>query len=307
MGLGISIVCVIAILNLIQRYLEYRSSLETSNVRPNDNNNPPTEKIITKGRTAKQFLYVFGNLLSQGGPCPSKRLAYRLVAGVWILAAFFFVQAYTSILFTYVVTPINPPLINSIYDLIDSNDINLFVRESSLINTLIYTANETGLYKTLQKRLDSIPNSRCTLPSECIQSVKPGLRNVFSESTNYLNDEIRKHYMKTGKCTWQMAKEKFFGITVAMGLPKNSPYTQTITQVILELQENGLINYWDTWFRPMPPQCNGKPQIRSKKTKLSPLSLKNLTGAFLVLLIGLGLSILAFLVEKIISVHERLR
>jgi hypothetical protein len=66
MGLGISIVCVIAILNLIQRYLEYRSSLETSNVRPNDNNNPPTEKIITKGRTAKQFLYVFGNLLSQG-------------------------------------------------------------------------------------------------------------------------------------------------------------------------------------------------------------------------------------------------
>ncbi|XP_046449177.1 glutamate receptor ionotropic, kainate 2-like [Daphnia pulex] len=307
LGLGKSIVCVIAILNLIQRYLEYRSSLETSNVRPNDNNNPPTEKIITKGRTAKQFLYVFGNLLSQGGPCPSKRLPYRLVAGVWILAAFFFVQAYTSTLFTYVVTPINQPLINSIYDLINSNDINLYVRESSLINTLIYTANETGLYKTLRKRLDSLPNSRCTLPSECIQSVRPGLRNVFAESTNYLNDEIRKHYIKTGKCIGQMAKEKFFGITVAMGLPKNSPYTQTITQVILELQENGLINYWDTWFRPMPPQCNGKPQIRSKKTKLSPLSLKNLTGAFLVLLIGLGLSILAFLVEKIISVHERLR
>jgi hypothetical protein len=45
----------------------------------------------------------------------------------------------------------------------------------------------------------------------------------------------------------------------------------------------------------------------SKKTKLSPLSLNNLTGAFLVLLIGLSLSILAFLVEKIISVRERQR
>jgi hypothetical protein len=72
---------------------------------------------------------------------------------------------------------------------------------------------------------------------------------------------------------------------------------------ILELQEAGLVNYWDTWFRPMPPQCNGKPQMGSKKTKLSPLSMNNLTGAFLVLLVGLSLSILAFLVEKIISVR----
>ena len=64
LGLGISIVCVIAILNLIQYYLEYRSSLETK-FRTNDNQ--PTEKIIvTKGRSGKQFLYVFGNLLSQG-------------------------------------------------------------------------------------------------------------------------------------------------------------------------------------------------------------------------------------------------
>jgi ionotropic glutamate receptor len=76
---------------------------------------------------------------------------------------------------------------------------------------------------------------------------------------------------------------------------------------ILELQQAGLVNYRDTWFRPMPPRCNGKPEIRSKKTKLSPLSLNNLTGAFLVLLVGLSLSILAFLGEKIISVHERLR
>jgi hypothetical protein len=56
----------------------------------------------------------------------------------------------------------------------------IFITIISYCNTT-QTANDTGLYKTLQKRLDSIPNSRCTLPSECIQSVKPGLRNVFSE------------------------------------------------------------------------------------------------------------------------------
>jgi hypothetical protein len=64
-------------------------------------------------------------------------LPFRLVAGVWSLAAFFFVQAYTSLLFTYVVTPINHPLINSIYDIVDSSDINLVVRETGMINLLL--------------------------------------------------------------------------------------------------------------------------------------------------------------------------
>jgi hypothetical protein len=67
----------------------------------------------------------------------SKRLPYRLVAGVWTLAAFIFVQAYTSTLFTYVVTPISEPLINSVYDVVDNPDIKLIVRETGFMNTLL--------------------------------------------------------------------------------------------------------------------------------------------------------------------------
>jgi hypothetical protein len=63
LGLGVSIVCVIAVLNLIQRFLNYPSVIETPS-RPDDNQ--PTEKITTKEETGKQYLYVFGNLLSQG-------------------------------------------------------------------------------------------------------------------------------------------------------------------------------------------------------------------------------------------------
>ena len=71
---------------------------------------------------------------------------------------------------------------------------------------------------------------------------------------------------------------------------------------LLELQQIGLIDFWDLWFRPMPPQCSENihgNKMPDKKHK--PLSLKNLTGAFLVLLVGLSLSLLAFLYEKIIS------
>ena len=76
---------------------------------------------------------------------------------------------------------------------------------------------------------------------------------------------------------------------------------------VLEQQEMGLTDYWDRLLRPMPPQCTGKPQTGNKTKKLSPLTLKNLTGAFVVLLIGLSLSLLAFLGEKIVSIREQFR
>ena len=58
-GIGVSIVCVIVVLSLIERYLEY----QTTGPLTNDGGGL---RIITKTITGKQYLYVFGNLLSQG-------------------------------------------------------------------------------------------------------------------------------------------------------------------------------------------------------------------------------------------------
>jgi hypothetical protein len=76
---------------------------------------------------------------------------------------------------------------------------------------------------------------------------------------------------------------------------------------VLNLHQTGLIDFWDTWFRPMPPQCTGdiKSGHRKSKNKNSSLSLKNLTGPFLIIAVGLSLSFLAFLVEQIISIKNR--
>jgi hypothetical protein len=70
LGLGISIFCVIAILNLIRRYLECRSTFRIG-FRPN--NEPQTGNLKTGGQhrakkrqTGNEYLYVLGNLLSQG-------------------------------------------------------------------------------------------------------------------------------------------------------------------------------------------------------------------------------------------------
>jgi hypothetical protein len=56
----------------------------------------------------------------------------------------------------------------------------------------------------------------------------------------------------------------------------------------------------------MPPQCTGDIKSGHRKSeKNSSLSLKNLTGPFLIIAVGWSLSLLAFLVEQIISIKNR--
>jgi hypothetical protein len=65
LGLGVSIGCVIAVLNLIQRYLHYRSTIDLKQIE--ENKSQKRGRIgVKKWQTGKQFFYVLGNLLSQG-------------------------------------------------------------------------------------------------------------------------------------------------------------------------------------------------------------------------------------------------
>jgi ionotropic glutamate receptor len=160
-GLVISIAVVTFVLTLMQRYLAYQSlSKKNSTPKQSSANQTAANQIancIAKEFTGTQYLYVLGNLLSQGENryelcnnnevgkiyyliqikgvrCESNRLSLRLVAGVWCLAAFVFVQAYMSTLITYVVTPINFPLINSAYDIPGTKEVNELIRKSGLVD-----------------------------------------------------------------------------------------------------------------------------------------------------------------------------
>ncbi len=113
-----------------------------------------------------------------GGPCTSKRLPFRLVAGVWTLAAFIFVQAYTSTLFTYFVTPIKKSLINSIDDIAENSDINLFLKKDGTLDKLFAASSNR--------------NNNVHWPSQQINFISNNLRTKTTRvySWNYVKDSI---------------------------------------------------------------------------------------------------------------------
>ena len=69
------------------------------------------------------------------------------------------------------------------------------------------------------------------------------------------------------------------------------------------MNERGLMEYWGQMYRRIPLQCLANTKgMRQKKApnNKSRLSLKNLTGAFVVLLVGYALALLAFFFERIV-------
>ena len=147
-------------------------------------------------------------------------------------------------------------------------------------------------------------------------------------------ESLKKHFDQTQKCDLQLASESFMTAFASFALQKRSRYTDIINKgyiilhkyfsnsfkkfllsikSLLEIQQTGIIDYWEIVLHPMPGQCmanivnSGKTRPADPKHASSAvvLSLKNLTGAFVVYLIGLSLSFLAFLCELIISVAQR--
>ncbi|KAK4012977.1 hypothetical protein OUZ56_025225 [Daphnia magna] len=258
--------------------------------------------------TTVSYLYAVSVLLSQGGPCSSRKLVVRVLAAAWCLAAAVLVNSYSSVLITYILAPNNPPLITSAYDLAQQDDIHLIVDKGRGIDVFVTTSTETtGVMKELRNKLNSYPFSRCAPRSQCIAMVKSGKRITYASSQEYLMSAIKEDFQTSGgKCLLEIVSEGYMPALLGWVLQKRSPYTDIINKGILEMHGNGIIQLHWTLDprRAIPPQCKsakakGVQKKNSKADQARQLSLKDLTGAFIILLIGWGISVIVFLGERL--------
>ena len=121
----------------------------------------------------------------------------------------------------------------------------------------------------------------------------------------------------------QICKECFMNIMASFVLPKGSPYTTSVSEGyvrkkvvhhlggkmmiyvcrIIEMNAFGLIDYWIASYTKKPYQCLTKKRGRQRQ-ELSRLSLKNCTGAFIVLLFGIVVSFLVLIVELLLNARQ---
>ena len=121
------------------------------------------------------YLYVIGILLYQGIFLPHvirksrnrikllKRKFYSKIGGhfrpripsamwlatAWCLCGFILSQAYTSTLFTFIISPVRQPLVNSIYDAVANPQIRLLMQKGGL--DVMFTVKQLFNYFYLTK------------------------------------------------------------------------------------------------------------------------------------------------------------
>ncbi len=74
---------------------------------------------------------------------------------------------------------------------------------------------------------------------------------------------------------------------------------------VIEMNQFGLIEHWIASYQAMPHQCLAQ-AAKKQRFETPRLSLKNLTGAFAVLVIGYVVSFLVFVIERLQVARRRL-
>nr|CAH0113330.1 unnamed protein product [Daphnia galeata] len=262
----------------------------------------------------RAFQYVFGvilsqGLLAQGGTSRDQKLTIRLLAGSWCVACFVLVTAYSSVLISFVTSPYYKPLIRSVYDIPKNPNIKITVNRGWSPDLLFTNADE-GVFKYLGDQLRKEPDLRCSVTEECMERVRKGY-SIYVQEYRTVKTNIGLDLKKNGRCDFTIAKELFFSFGAGLAIPKSKDIEYYSRGQIfcfllvhgaikslnrmLKAHEAGLVDLWFKRNMVDASRClNPMRDVASQKQRVT---LGGLSGAFVALAFGYGLSVLGFCME----------
>ena len=98
------------------------------------------------------------------------------------------------------------------------------------------------------------------------------------------------------KLTVQILEECIEYFNIVVYLQKNSPFTESLNEMIRGLKSGGII---DKWTRDEIDKVSKLPDGNVEATTIRVLGLKDLQIAFVTLFVGLGLAAVSFVLEAL--------
>jgi len=212
-------------------------------------------------------------------------------------------NAYTTTIISFLTIPRLKPLPNTLEELAKEPKFQLSL-EKDYVKTLTILDATSGPMKILG---DSLRQNKHLLTQTAAEAMDNVLKNgnVYIGTYGYIQYVIGRDMIATGgKCRYAISKPLPKTEGYGYGLQKNGQYNEIINRKILQIFETQIVSdhiYHKYLFD--IDRCI-KDKKKSNK-KLAKLELKDLSGAFLILLVGILVSFLVFLIENIISVLQK--
>ncbi|KAI9556993.1 hypothetical protein GHT06_016787 [Daphnia sinensis] len=241
--------------------------------------------------------YVITVITGQGNSIsPKEKFSLRLVAGLWCLTMMVMVNAYSSILTSYLAVHKLTPIVNTLQE--------LAARISETEVTVHYGTEQTAMFLRATSGTHLIlGNSLRKNPKLLVKGghIFGGLQNVLELGATFITSRVVVDYllaldMKSHpNCRLTSSPTIPYMDYSSAGLPKGSRYNAMMNYDFQYLWENGLLPYWLKKYTPNVDKCMvGKIKPSGRMT---PFTLDDLSSAFALLGIGLTLSIFVFVLE----------
>ncbi|KAK4016112.1 hypothetical protein OUZ56_031070 [Daphnia magna] len=243
--------------------------------------------------------YVITVITGQGNNIsPKEKFSLRFVAGLWCLTMMVLVNAYSSILTSYLAVHKLTPIVNTVQE--------LAARSSETEVTVHYGTEQTRMFLRATSGAHLIlGNSLRNNPKLLVEGGKifDGLKNVLELGATFITSRVVVDYllamdMKSHpNCRLTSSATIPYMDYSSAGLPKGGRHNAMINYDIQYLWENGLLPYWLKKYTPNVDKCmvgTIKPHGR-----MTPFTLDDLSSAFALFGIGISLSFLTFVLEMI--------
>ena len=174
---------------------------------------------------------------------------FLIILGSWSLSTFVLMNFYTTLLISDVTAPEPKPLIRSIRDLVDRDDVHLVTDKQAITKAhfLVFLSSnrhaifqtipkpsfiksaESGLLKSLGNKLKAFPGSLCNTSKECVEMVKSGKAVYAGAVTAFLLPAMKEDFSVTKQCDFELGRA-FAVLPVRWAIQKNSSYEDFINK-----------------------------------------------------------------------------
>ncbi|XP_035682029.1 glutamate receptor 2-like isoform X1 [Branchiostoma floridae] len=235
--------------------------------------------------------FSLGAFMQQGCDISPRSVSGRIVGGAWWFFTLIIISSYTANLAAFLTVERMVTPIGSADDL---------AKQTEIAYGTVTSGSTEGFFKAAtipvyMKMWTYMSNAN---PSPMVSSNAEGIAKVRSSKGKYafLLESAQNEFIEQRKpCDTMKAGSNLDSKGYGIGMPKNSSRRQDITLAVLKLREDGILQALETKWWYDKGECG--PSESSSKGETSALSLSNVAGVFYILVGGLGLAMMAALLE----------
>ncbi|CAL8105330.1 unnamed protein product [Calicophoron daubneyi] len=285
-----SLIMVSLVLFVVARFSPY----EWKNKRPCQMNSKVVENSFN---VLNSIWFTFGALMQKGSDVLPHATSTRIIAGFWWFFTLIVISSYTANLAAFLTVARMVAPIENAEDLSKQTKIKYGTIQGG--STVAFF--EQSKFPTYKRMWQFMSSQKGLLMNSTVEAIK----RVKREEYAFLLESTMNEYYTQRDCDLMQVGGLLDSKGYGIGLPEGSKYRDPISETILKLQKTQVIEklrfFW--WRKHNVETPCEKVQMKSSDT--SSLGVEKVGGCFVMLLIGMGVSLVISLFELLYHSYHR--